>query len=218
MKKDFISVFWTSLSESHCLWDRYGKEPWPLSPAHPTSLTTDLCARLNALRDNIYSALTEFVNGALVESVRCARCEVLCEELKERNEQILSLKSELARAKATHQSSPKPDLLLPESIEDQSDSISVVSEAVMTGETLVEPCTGAHLVAEQFYAAIELLRPLSDAKTDVESLVCLLAVEDLEYLRTIASDGIRAMPWKMDAENRTCKLCKRPFGSFNRKQ
>ena len=139
-----------------------------MSPAHPTSLTTDLCARLNALRDNIYSALTEFVNGALVESVRCARCEVLCEELKERNEQILSLKSELARAKATHQSSPKPDLLLPESIEDQSDSISVVSEAVMTGETLVEPCTGAHLVAEQFDAAIELLRPLSDAKTDVE--------------------------------------------------
>ena len=37
------------------LLNKYGKEPWSLSPAQPTSLTADQCARLNALRNNIYS-------------------------------------------------------------------------------------------------------------------------------------------------------------------
>lgn len=199
---------------------RYGKEPWPLQYESKPDVLGDLPIRLQSLRENVCSALTDFVNSnsANLSPSPCPHCESRQEQLRQRSTQLSTLKQSFLRWKLAHLSSPVPSSFLEDPSEDASDSISVISEAVPPGESLLEPFSPDPLVAEQFSEAIHLLSPLSGSSASLEAFLCALAVEDLEFLRSVAVEGVRTKPWKKDGETEGCRLCGRAFGSFNRRQ
>lgn len=197
---------------------RYGKEPWPLRSPSTPSVLGDLPDRLQSLRESVYSALTDFVNDQSTELPPCAHCESLHAQLRHRNEQLSSLKQSLARSKLAHLHASIPSPLLDDPSEDPSDAVSVISEAVPAGESLLEPFSHGQFVAEQFAEAIHVLAPLCETPASMEAFLCALAVEDLEFLRSVAVEGVRTKPWKRDGESGACTLCGKTFGSFYRRQ
>ena len=197
---------------------RYGKEPWPLASNPTASHLGDLASRLQSLRESVYSAVTDLVNSQSAELPPCAQCAALHAELRQRNEQLAALKQALARSKLARQPAALPSPLLEDPSEDASDAVSVVSEAVPAGEALLEPFARDPLVAEQFAEAVHALAPLCASQASLEAFLCALAVEDLEFLRSVAVEGVRTKPWRRDGETAACKLCGRAFGSFNRRQ
>ena len=200
------------------LYSRYGKEPWPLQSPSTPSVLGDLPNRLQSLRESVYSALTDFVNSQSTELPPCAHCESLQAQLRHRNAELSALKQSLARSKLTHLHTSLPSPLLDDPADDPSDTVSIISEAVPAGESLLEPFSHGSLLAEQFAEAIHTLSPLCETPASLEAFLCSLAVEDLEFLRSVAVEGVRTKPWKRDGESGACTLCGKTFGSFYRRQ
>ena len=160
---------------------RYGKQPWSLAKPAPSSPLDDFSSRLKALRSNVWGIVLALTKGETIEPDNYNTCQMLQEQLKERDATIKELKAELEKTEE------KP------SFESDSDDASVAvseatSEIFTTEQDVLEASPIPLSVSQQLDLAIKSLS--SEAHTSpVESAVCTLAVADLQKWKAIIEQG-----------------------------
>lgn len=180
-EKDLFLILYHKCSRFLLLTARYGKQPWSLAKSALSSPLDDFSLRLKALRSNVWGIVLALTKGETIEPDNYNTCQMLQEQLKERDATIKELKEELEKAKE------KP------SYESDSDVASVAvsettSEIFTTEQDVLEASPIPLSVSQQLDLAIKSLS--SEAHTSpVESAVCMLAVADLQKWKAIIEQG-----------------------------